>query len=191
MLIVTPRVEMRPLTSERLQLSPLCTRDTAGMFEGVEASRNYLKPWLPWVPFVYDFDSTLRYIESSMSDWDSGTAYRLAIHERSTDRFLGVVGLEGVSHMHDNVELGYWVRSDVASQGYTTEAASLILPWSFSARVHRIRVAAATTNLASLRVIRKLGFHHEGVSRDAERCNGKWLDHEVFSLLKTDWDLKP
>lgn len=184
MLVVTPRGEMRPLVSERLQLTPLSTQDTMEMFEGVEASRAQLKQWLPWVPFVYDFDSTLRYIESSMSDWDSGTAYRFAI--RNDGKFLGVIGLEGVSHIHDSVELGYWIRSDAASQGYTTEAASLILPWAFLARAHRIRVAAATTNLASLRVIRKLGFHHEGVSRGAERCNGKWLDHEVFSLLKTD-----
>jgi len=39
---------------------------------------------------------------------------------------------------------------------------------------------------ASLGVIRRLGFHFEGIARQAERCNGRWLDHAVFALLGTD-----
>ena len=51
---------------------------------------------------------------------------------------------------------------------------------------HRIRVAAATDNHASLGVIRRLGFRFEGIAREAERCQGRWLDHALFALLATD-----
>jgi ribosomal-protein-serine acetyltransferase len=51
---------------------------------------------------------------------------------------------------------------------------------------HRVRVAAATDNHPSLAVIRRLGFKFEGIARQAERCNGRWLDHAVFALLVTD-----
>jgi ribosomal-protein-serine acetyltransferase len=68
-----------------------------------------------------------------------------------------------------------------------TEAAQGTLSWAFrQLSCHRIRVAAATDNHASLGVIRRLGFHFEGIAREAERCNGRWLDHAVFSLLFTD-----
>jgi ribosomal-protein-serine acetyltransferase len=68
-----------------------------------------------------------------------------------------------------------------------TEAARTILAWAFGPlNVHRIRVAAATGNDASLGVIRRLGFQFEGVAREAERCQGRWLDHALFALLATD-----
>ena len=43
-----------------------------------------------------------------------------------------------------------------------------------------MRVAAATDNFASLGVIRRLGFHFEGIAREAERCQGRWLDHAAL-----------
>jgi ribosomal-protein-serine acetyltransferase len=51
---------------------------------------------------------------------------------------------------------------------------------------HRVRVAAATDNHASLSVISRLGFRFEGIARQAEWCDGRWLDHSVFALLVTD-----
>jgi len=50
----------------------------------------------------------------------------------------------------------------------------------------RVRCAAATDNYASLRVIARLGFRFEGISRQAEFVGGRWVDHAVFSRLSTD-----
>jgi ribosomal-protein-serine acetyltransferase len=49
-----------------------------------------------------------------------------------------------------------------------------------------VRVAAATDNHPSLKVISRLGFKFEGIARQAEWCDGRWLDHAVFALLATD-----
>ena len=38
----------------------------------------------------------------------------------------------------------------------------------------------------SLAVIGRLGFRFEGIAREAEWCDGRWLDHAVFALLATD-----
>jgi ribosomal-protein-serine acetyltransferase len=35
-------------------------------------------------------------------------------------------------------------------------------------------------------VIHSLGFRFEGIARQAERCDERWLDHAVFALLATD-----
>ncbi len=177
----------RPLESARLVLTPLEPQDAREMWASVEASRAHLEPWLPWVPFTFDLDSTLRYVDSSGSDWDLGRACRMAIRERATRRFVGVIGLESFSHLHENLDLGYWLRLDASGRGYMTEAAGQVVAWAFSLlRAHRIRVAAATDNHASLGVIRRLGFRFEGIAREAERCHGRWLDHAIFSLLSTD-----
>ncbi len=189
MLIVPTRSEMRarPLESARLVLTPVEAGDAAEMWPAVENSRRELEPWLPWVPFTVDLESETRYAEASSADWDAGRACRFAIRERVSKHFLGVVGLEALAHLHESTELGYWLRTDAMGRGYMTEAARTLLHWAFGpVNAHRVRVAAATNNHASLAVSRRLGFHFEGVARQAERCMGRWLDHAVFSLIATD-----
>src|SRR5579875_1714224 len=94
--------------------------------------------------------------------------YTLSLHDALpiSRRFLGVVGLESIAHLHQSAELGYWLRADASRRGYMTEAARATVSWAFKRlNAHRIRVAAATDNVASLGVIRRVGFRYEGVAR--------------------------
>jgi RimJ/RimL family protein N-acetyltransferase len=194
MLAVPSRLELRvrPLETPRLLLSPIEAADARELWLAVEGSRAQLEPWLAWVPFNADEDASYRYADASAIDWDNARACRFAIRERSSRKFLGVVGLESFAHLHQSVELGYWLRTEMTRQGYMTEAADIVIRWAFRGlNAHRIRVAAATGNHASLAVIRRLGFHFEGFAREAERCSGRWLDHAVFALLATDPRLDP
>jgi RimJ/RimL family protein N-acetyltransferase len=157
------------------------------MWACIEHSRAALYPWLPWVPFVTDADTAYRFADTSAIDWDHGRAVRFAIRENATHAMLGVVGLESVQHAHKNADLGYWLRSDCARRGYMSEAGAMLLRWAFARlAIHRVRVAAATSNHASLGVIRNLGFRYEGLARQAEFCADRWLDHAIFSMLETD-----
>lgn len=189
MLAVPPRSEVRsrPLETKRLLLNPLDATDTRDLWTAVESSRPQLEPWLPWVPFNVDLDSSGRYAEASASDWDAARATRFSIRERESRRLLGVIGLESLSHLHESAELGYWLRTDTWGKGLMTEAGRAVLDWTFgTVNAHRVRVAAATDNHASLSVIGRLGFRFEGIARQAERCHGRWLDHAVFALLVGD-----
>jgi len=177
-----------PIVSERTALTPIDIRDAPELWEVVSSSRSWLQPWLPWVPHQSDIEASKRFAEASSVDWDSGRALRFAIRERTGGRLLGVVGLEACVEMHRSCDLGYWLRHDEARRGFMTEAASQCVSFGFrSVGVHRLRVAAATMNHNSLRVISRLGFAFEGVARHAEWCDGRWLDHAVFSLLDTEW----
>lgn len=189
MLVVPNRAEIRhrPLETQRLILSPVEPTDASDLWFAVDTSRSHLERWLPWVPFNTDLDASWRYCEASANDWDHSRALRFAIRDRVNRRFLGVVGLESLAHLHQSAELGYWLRADGARRGYMTEAAGVALHWAFKRlNAHRVRVAAATDNVASLGVIRKLGFRFEGIAREAERCQGRWLDHALFALLASD-----
>lgn len=180
-------VRSRPLETARLLLHPLDATDTRDLWAAVDVSRKDLEPWLPWVPFNTDLDSSGRYAEASASDWDAARACRFSIRDKQTRRFLGVIGLESFAHLHESVELGYWLRTDSTGRGLMTEAGRSVLDWAFgSVNAHRVRVAAATDNHPSLAVIGRLGFRFEGIARQAERCNARWLDHAVFALLVTD-----
>jgi ribosomal-protein-serine acetyltransferase len=189
MLAVPPRQELRlrPVETPRLVLAPVDTSDARDLWSAVEGSRAHLEPWLPWVPFNVDAEASYRYAEASAADWDNARACRFTIRDRVGRRLLGVVGLEAFAHLHQSAELGYWLRTDACGKGTMTEASRAVLDWAFGVlHTHRVRVAAATDNHASLGVIRRLGFRFEGIARQAERCHGRWLDHAVFALLTGD-----
>ncbi len=189
MLAVPSRFDIRahPVETARLLLHPLDATDSRDLWNGIESSRSHLEPWLPWVPFNFDLESSGRYAEASAAEWDASRACRFSIRDRKNLRFLGVIGIESFAHLHESVELGYWLRNDALGSGLMTEAGSAVLAWAFDrVNAHRVRVAAATDNHASLGVIRRLGFRFEGIARQAERCQGRWLDHAVFALLMAD-----
>lgn len=190
MLNIPPRAELRaqPLQGQRVVLLPVDVADASDIWDAVESSRSWLQPWLPWVPFQQNPEAAVRFAQASAADWDQGRAVRMIIRLRSNGSMVGVVGLESCVAMHRSCELGYWLRKDASGGGLMTEAATLCLDFGFRRmKAHRIRVAAATTNHRSLRVIARLGFHYEGGARHAEWCDGRWLDHAVFSLLEHEW----
>ncbi len=178
---------LAPIGSKRLVLFPIEGSDARELWCAVQESRKYLEPWLPWVPFQVDESSMHRFAEACAMDWDSGRAIRFVIRERETRTLVGVVGLENCTPMHACCDLGYWLREPAQGRGYMTEAAGILIQEAFDKyHMHRIRVAAATTNYRSLSVIGRLGFRFEGIARQAEYCAGRWLDHAQFGMLVTD-----
>ncbi|PIE05663.1 MAG: ribosomal-protein-serine acetyltransferase [Sorangium cellulosum] len=190
MVKLPPRASLRtsPINSKRLQLFPIDRADSRELWLAIEESRDYLYRWLPWVPLQQDETASARFTEACVADWDAGRALRMIIRERDTGTFIGVVSLETCVHMHASCEMGYWLRQPAQGHGYMTEASAALLEVAFeSFGMHRVRVAAATTNHKSLAVIMRLGFPFEGIAREAEYCAGRWLDHAQFGMLASDF----
>ena len=189
MLTILAREDLiaRPVVTERMVLLPIDTTDGQDLWFSVNGSRETLKRFLPWVQYHGDITASMRFTEACALDWDQGRAFRFVLRDRERMTMLGVVGLESLIHMHRSCELGYWLVDGAAGKGYMTEAASAVLDFAFvRTGAHRVRIAAATDNHRSLGVIGRLGFRFEGIAREAEWCDGRWLDHAVFALLATD-----
>lgn len=181
-------LKANPILCPRTILSPCELSDSQELWAVVDSSRDWLRRWLPWVPYQENADSTLRFVEATIADWDSGRAFRFTIRDRQSHALLGIVGLEACVELHQRADLGYWLRREAARKGLMTEAARACVDFGFRyMRLHRIRVAAATENHPSLRVIARLGFRFEGIARHAENCDGRWLDHATFALLREEW----
>ncbi|HEY4117673.1 MAG TPA: GNAT family protein [Byssovorax sp.] len=189
MLVIPSRDELcaQPIETERLILSPIDASDGPELWLAVSGSRSFLARWLPWVQFHTDAAASTRFAEACAADWDQGRAIRFVLRDKVHRTLVGVVGLEACVHLHRSCELGYWLRREATRRGFMTEAARAALDFAFRVMgAHRVRIAAATDNHASLAVIGRIGFRFEGIARQAEWCDGRWLDHAVFATLATD-----
>jgi hypothetical protein len=53
--------------------------------------------------------------------------------------------------------------------------------------LNRIEIRIAPENQASRAVCTRIQFRHEGILREAEWLGDRFVDLEVYSLLKSDW----
>lgn len=187
---IPPRIKIlrTPLLSPRLVLRPITTRESERFFAAVNESRPAMRAWLPWVPLNNSPEDSQRYAEACERDWDNGSAARFFIHYRDDARILGVVSLENCSPTHRCCYLGYWLHVEEWGKGLMTEAAGRALRFAFEEmNVHRVACAAGTQNERSIRVIQRLGFKFEGIAREAEWIEERWISHAVYSLLDSEW----
>ncbi len=79
--------------------------------------------------------------------------------------------------------VGYWVDESVGGRGVITAAVALVVDHCFRAvGLHRIEATVRPENVASLRVLAKLGFRQEGLFRRYLDVDGAWRDHLCFAL---------
>lgn len=83
--------------------------------------------------------------------------------------------------------IGYWVDAGHAGRGITPTAVALVCDHLLGpVDLHRIEVAVRPENVASLRVVDKLGFTEIGLAPRYLHIAGDWRDHRVFQLLAED-----
>ena len=111
----------------------------------------------------------------------------LAVTLRSDRRQIGGVGLR-IDEQHQNAELGYWLGVDYWGEGYATEASRELVRYGFrDLKLHRIYASHFQHNSASANILKKLGMRHEGCQRQHIHKYGKFLDSELYGLLRQEW----
>jgi ribosomal-protein-alanine N-acetyltransferase len=75
----------------------------------------------------------------------------------------------------------------MAGRGFVPTAVALIGDHCVSEmQLHRIEINIRPENVASLAVVRKLGFRDEGLRPRYLHIDGDWRDHQSFALTVED-----
>ena len=83
---------------------------------------------------------------------------------------------------------GYYIAAVYARQGYASEALALALDYAFGPlKLHRIEANIQPSNIASCKLVRRLGFRQEGFSPRYLFIAGAWRDHERWAMLSEEW----
>lgn len=87
-----------------------------------------------------------------------------------------------------SANLGLWLHPDAWGHGYATEATAHLLEYGFRERgLRRVSADALAPNRASIALLERLGFVHEGTRREAAFADGEFVDSEEYGLLAREW----
>jgi RimJ/RimL family protein N-acetyltransferase len=176
-----------PLETERLVLRPFGSGDLDALFS--YRSRADVAQYLMWEPEDHEqVEASLdRKLLSTRFDAE-GDVLALAIELRATGDLIGDVILAFVSQEHRVAEIGYIVHPDHHGHGYATEACRAILRLAFEELgIHRVIGSLEAGNVASARVLEKLGMRREAHFVENEFVKGEWQSELVYAILEREW----
>lgn len=120
--------------------------------------------------------------------WISRQGMRWAITRRGDDVLLGTCGFNSWDRGNYLSSIGYELGLPHWGQGIMTEALRAVLDYGFAnMALNRVEAEVVPGNLASERVLQKLGFQREGLLREKGFWGGAFHDLTLFALLKADY----
>jgi ribosomal-protein-alanine N-acetyltransferase len=171
-------------------LRPVRLRDGAAWSALRVRDRAHLEPWEPSMPGTWNQ-------RHSTAEWPGRwMLLRSAARRGAALPFAITVDGRLAGHvMIGNVVrepllsgyVGYWCDRELTGSGVTTAAVALAVDHCFgTVGLHRLEATVRPENLASRRVLEKLGFREEGLFRRYLDVDGDWRDHLCFAQTIED-----
>ena len=135
--------------------------------------------------YPYTEQDGLDYISGMLSADENETfAFAITVDGKA----VGSIGVFRQENIHrQTAELGYYIAEEYWGKGIMTEAVRQICEYVFEkSDIIRIYAEPFAYNIASCRVLEKVGFQYEGTLRNNAIKNGKVIDMKMYSLLKTE-----
>jgi ribosomal-protein-alanine N-acetyltransferase len=168
------------LTTERLVLRPLAASDAEDVYE--YASNPDVTRFVRFETHASK-DATRAYLEKTTRE----KPYVWGITLREGGKLIGSCGFVEISSEHRRAELGYVVNPKFRGQGFVPEAVRAVVRFGFEhLNFNRIQAITDPANKASIRVLEKCGFKFEGALRNYEFIKGRFMDSNMFSILRNE-----
>ncbi|MCY1721017.1 GNAT family protein [Prolixibacteraceae bacterium Z1-6] len=169
--------------NDKIRLEKINLSMAQVIFDTIDSDRSHLKEWLPFIDQTKQISDTEAFI-SSVSGSNKDNIYTIWYKEE----FAGLMGFKDTDWVNRKTEIGYWLRSKLQGKGIATLCVQKLISFAFkNQKLNRIQIKVAQKNNRSASIPQKLGFQLEGVERAGELHQNRYLDLEVYSLLKSDW----
>ena len=175
------------LKASRLVLRPLMIKDAISLRELANSPK--IADSCIWLPHPCSKGLAKSWIRGAAERYAAGTGAEFGIQLKSGGELFGVVGFDDRSVNNASAELGFLLDPRWWGQGYTTEAADLMVWYGFKhLKLNRIFAHYRVSNPASGRVLAKLGMKQEGLMRQCVRKGKGFEDMSLMALLRDEWE---
>lgn len=177
---------MKITVDETISLEFLEEMHAESLYNLVNANRSYLREWLPWVDYMESIENFQQYIINCSKQATAGTDFGYAII--IDKNIVGRIGMHHINQQNKIGEIGYWLTDGLQGRGIINKCCKALIHDGFIALgLNRIEIKCAVDNDKSRSVIEKLQFKSEGILRQAEWLNGKFIDLYLYAMLKAEW----
>lgn len=176
-------------------------------WDNVETKRLLLKGWdtsdIPFLfkhfsdefvcKYLYDAEPFTAVEEAEQmveffSNENNKGSNRWVIIDKSNNQRIGTCGYMFWDTDNHSIEIGYDLQQSYSQKGIMTEALTAVIDLAFYEKgINRIQAITSVSNVASCKLLEKLGFQKEGIVRDKHYFRGNYYDHYCYSLLKREW----
>jgi len=121
--------------------------------------------------------------------FESSHEKKIFIVEKKDGSKIGFITHFYVLHVAGRqLEIGYSLLPNERRKGYCSEAVNIMVDYLFlSKESRRIQAQTDPRNVASQKVLEKVGFKKEGTLRKNLFVRGEWRDTYLFSILREEW----
>ena len=172
------------METDRLRLEPLIEAHASELFELYSDPRMYT--YIPQEPpdSLQALSTRFRFLESRRSPSGDEDWWNWAIHLKSSSACIGCLQVtlkrDGRAQLAYDIGVPYW------KQGFATEACRCVIGALFSDGIVEIWAELDTRNLASIRLLERLGFQRGALKRDADFFKGAASDEWTYTLRRAD-----
>jgi [ribosomal protein S5]-alanine N-acetyltransferase len=173
-------VEVRPGPAVALRAPR--PEDREAFLAAMQASAEHHRPWVTPPVTTPEFDAWLT--RSGRADFDANLAVR-----PEDDAIVGYFNISQIIRGPlQSAFLGYGGVAEWSGAGYMTAALRLVVERAFTdLALHRLEANIQPANAASIALVERAGFSHEGFSERYLKIGGRWRDHERFAIRAEQW----
>ena len=177
--------DLPTIETERLLLRKITLNDASDMFE--YASNPEVSEYTMWSTHV-SLEDTKYFLKSLTKMYKRRELVDWGIVHKAEKKFIGTCGFVEWSMTHSRAEIGYALSARYWSEGYMSEAVNAIIEFGFREMLlNRVMGRCEVNNIASARVMEKVGMQLEGILRQQLFVKGKYWDLKIYSILREEF----
>ena len=115
---------------KELELRQLEQNDSFRIFELIDAQREYLGEWLPFVAFTQTVADSEQFVNSVINAPEEHFEYIFSI--RKNNNFIGLIGFKDTDNLNRKTEMGYWLSERYQKQGIVTRCVDKLCQFAFN-----------------------------------------------------------
>jgi ribosomal-protein-serine acetyltransferase len=166
------------IVSDDLFLKKAEVEEGKALFDLIEANRNFLNRYLPWV----DKTHSAKDVEEYLRDAEGRGMLCFLIWYQG--KIAGMAGLPTIDFDELRGEVGFWIAENKQGLGIVTRACQIIIRYAFDVmKLHRLEMRCSVDNEKSNRIAKALGFAMEAKLKDGAVVNKRFTDAYLYSLI--------
>jgi len=145
------------------------------------------KELMRYIPHRYatERSQVVEMLETIDKSINSGEGINWAVTLKGDDTIIGMVGYVRFVKNHYRAEIGYMLHTPHHGKRITDEAMNAVIAYGFDVlQLHSIEAIVNYENVASKKILERNGFSNDALFKDYLFLAGRFVDANVYSLVK-------